>query len=311
MNIWDAAERAARLRLRWAGIAGRTFDGPAGPVHTYDARGGGPRPPTVLLHGIGSSATAYGRLLRGLAPRVSRVVAPDLPGHGFSAGLDGPPHPQALAEQAVAIVDALVDDLGGRAVVVGTSMGGALALRYALARPERVEALVLCSPAGAPLDADALDALRADFDVADLADARAFVERLFAGRPPAPGLVARAVRDRLSRPVVQGLLARVGPDDFLDPQAAAALDPPTLLLWGTAERVLPEHCLTWYRRHLPGRVCIECPEGWGHSAHLEHTAELVDRVCRFVDDAVSRRPQPSDGGCCPKTAGEAPSTPCL
>lgn len=307
MNVWDAAERAARMRLRWAGLKSRTIEGPTGPVHTYDAPGRGDRPPTLLLHGIGSSATAYGQLLMGLAPEVRRLLAPDLPGHGFSATPEAPPSPAALAEQATAIIDALLDDVDGPAVVVGTSMGGAVALRYALARPDRVAALVLCSPAGAPLDGEALERLRADFDVASLADARAFVDRLFAGRPPAPRLVARAVRDRLSRPTVQRLLARVGPDDFLGPAEAAALRPPTLLLWGTAERVLPDACLHWYRRHLPDRVRIERPEGWGHSAHLEQTAALVDRVCRFVDETAAGRRTPSDGGSCPQTACEAPS----
>lgn len=305
MNIWDLAERAARLRLRVGGIGRRMIEGPGGPVHVYDAAGSGARPPMLLLHGIGSSATAYGPLMLGLAPHTTRILAPDLPGHGFSHGLDDF-DPEALAAQVVDIVDAALDG-HGRAVVIGTSMGGALALRYSLARPERVAALVLCSPAGAPIEGEALATLRAQFDVSALADARAFVDRLFAGPPPAPWLVSRAVRDRLRRPVVQTLLARVGPGSFLAPEEAARLAPPTLLLWGDRERVLPESCLRWFERHLPDTARIERPPGWGHSAHLEHTGALVDRVCAFVDRHSPDPGAPSAGESCPQTAGEAPS----
>ncbi len=306
MSVWDLAEKAARLRLRAGGLARRAIEGPAGSIHVYDAEGSGPRPPVLLLHGIGSSATAYGKLMLGLLPRAARVLAPDLPGHGFSHPIAPPVDPEALAEQCVSIVDTLLDPLDP-VVLVGTSMGGALALRYALARPARVAALVLCSPAGAPIEGDDLDALRAQFRVEALPDARAFVDRLFAGRPPARWLVSRAVRDRLRRPVVQTLLAGVGPESFLTPAEAARLDPPTLLLWGGRERVLPEGCLEWFARHLPDSARIERPAGWGHSAHLEHTAELVDRICAFVDRVGPAEGDPSAGESCPQAAGEAPS----
>jgi len=307
VSVWDHLERLARFRLRLAGVGGRMLDDEAGSVHVYDAAGAGPRPTTLLLHGIGSSATAYGKLVLGLVPRVERVLAPDLPGHGFSAAPGSPPSAAELARRSIAIVDRVLEPVTEPVVVIGTSMGGALALRYALARPERVGALVLCSPAGAPLDGAALQRLRADFAMDHLDDARAFVDRLFARPPPARGLIARAVHDRLSRPIVQDLLAGVGPDDFLDVRQAASLAPPTLLLWGTAERVLPDSCLTWFRAHLPDGVHIERPEGWGHSAHLEQTAALVDRICGFVDRVLPGSEAPSDGESCPEPAGEAPS----
>ncbi len=306
-NPWDGLERMARTRLRLAGIGGRLVERPGGAVHTYDAPGRGPRPPTILLHGIGSSATAYGKLLLGLRRHVRRLVAPDLPGHGFSATPTRLPEPAALTAEATAIVDGLLDDIGEPAVVVGTSMGGALALRYALARPRRVKALVLCSPAGAPLAGEALQTLRAQFAMDHPRAGHDFADRLFAGRPPARWLVGRAVRDRLSRPIVQSLLAAVGPGDFLSPDEATTLAPPTLLLWGTAERVLPDSCLTWFRNHLPSGVKIEQPEGWGHSAHLEQTGALVERVCAFVDRVAPPPAVTADGGSCPQPAGEAPS----
>lgn len=300
MSIFDGLERLARLRLRRAGIGSRRVAGPHGAVHVYDAPGRGSLPPAVVLHGIGSSATAYGGLLAGLRPHVERVVAPDLPGHGFSDPPPVIPGARALAAAAVEIVDGLVD---APAIVIGTSLGGALALHYALARPDKVAALVLCSPAGAPPSVDELAELRALFAMESRADAAAFVDRLFAGRPPLRRLVVRAVHDRLRRPIVQAFLEGLDDDAFLTPAEAAALRPPTLLLWGTAEKVLPASALEWFRAHLPPHVEIERPAGFGHSAHLEATAALVERICAFASTAVAG----SEAKSCPPAEGEAPS----
>lgn len=106
-----------------------------------DDRGEGEGSPVLLLHGFTGSAAAWGDpILRGLASR-RRVLAPDLPGHGASPT----PPPGRLA------LPALVEDLCQlldryrieRAVWMGYSMGGRVALGAAVLRPERVAALVL------------------------------------------------------------------------------------------------------------------------------------------------------------------------
>lgn len=283
MSVFDWFERLARFRLHRAGLVSHTVTGRDGAVHVYDAPGGGSLPATVLLHGIGSSATAYGGLMMALRPHVARIVAPDLPGHGFSAPLAEVPSGRELAARAVEIVDALID---GPSVVVGTSLGGALALQYALARPHKVAALVLCAPAGAPPTVDELDELRDLFAMQGRDDARAFVDRLFAGKPPLRGVVVRMVHDRLSRPIVQQFLGNLDDEAFMTADEAASLQPPTLLLWGEEERVLPASGLEWFRRHLPSHVRIEQPPGYGHSAHLERTGDLVDRIRGFTEEVV-------------------------
>ncbi len=113
------------------------------------------RPPLLLLHGFLSSTLTWTRVLDPLAAR-GRVVAFDRPAFGlsarpsppadeanFAAGED-PYSPQAQVAQTLALIDALELD---RPILVGSSAGGALALRVALARPDRVRALVLIAPA--------------------------------------------------------------------------------------------------------------------------------------------------------------------
>jgi pimeloyl-ACP methyl ester carboxylesterase len=124
----------------------RYVDTRAGRIHAYDAEGTGDLPTMVLLHGIGSAATSYGPLLTRLRRHARRVVAPELPGHGFSAEPAGTLTPERLYQAVRDALDILTPE---PIVLTGHSLGGGLALKYALENPDRVKALVLLSPAGA------------------------------------------------------------------------------------------------------------------------------------------------------------------
>src|SRR5262249_57035243 len=110
----------------------------------------GDGPAIVCLHAIGHGAADFARLRRRLAPRW-RVLAPDWPGQGRSAADREPPR----AARYAALLDGLLDACGvGRAVILGNSIGGAAALRYAPPRPQRVSALVLEKSGGLHHTAD-------------------------------------------------------------------------------------------------------------------------------------------------------------
>jgi alpha-beta hydrolase superfamily lysophospholipase len=103
--------------------------------------------PLVVVHGYAEHALRHGRLAEAAAAAGHPVVAVDLPGHGRSPG------PRALVRSyapLVAAVGASVDAataLGrGLPVLFGHSMGGAVALAYALERPAALERLVLSAP---------------------------------------------------------------------------------------------------------------------------------------------------------------------
>lgn len=102
-------------------------------------------PPLILLHGAGSNATMWGGDV-GLYSTYYRVYAVDLPGEpGRSAQNRPPMDSPAYAEW----LQDVLDGLGiGRAVVVGISRGGWMALKFAVTDPERVAALVLICPSG-------------------------------------------------------------------------------------------------------------------------------------------------------------------
>jgi FAD/FMN-containing dehydrogenase/pimeloyl-ACP methyl ester carboxylesterase len=105
---------------------------------------GGDGPPAILLHGPGASAVHWLPVMRVLA-RTRRVIAPDLPGHGLSAADGG-----ALdAERVLAWLEALIEHTcAAPPALVGNTVGGAIAARFAAARGGRIGALVLVGTLG-------------------------------------------------------------------------------------------------------------------------------------------------------------------
>jgi len=113
---------------------------------------GRPKASLVLSHGYAEHIGRYGHVLRPLAVNRFAIYAADHRGHGKSAG----------ARALVHRFDQYVDDLdlvmnrarqeqGGKpCYLLGHSMGGLIALRYALAHPDKIDALVLSAPAIKP-----------------------------------------------------------------------------------------------------------------------------------------------------------------
>ena len=113
-------------------------------IHLLE-RGDGP--PLVLLHGTTASAGFLVPLLNELGG--VRALAPDRPGHGLSDPIDLPR--DRFRESVVEWLDQLLDTLDVDApALLGHSAGGVWALWYALARPDRVQRLVVIAPPASP-----------------------------------------------------------------------------------------------------------------------------------------------------------------
>jgi pimeloyl-ACP methyl ester carboxylesterase len=241
-----------------------------------------PRPPVVLVHGLSSWMGFWGHQIPHLAA-TRRVLALDLPGFGASARPDAPYTMPWYART----VDRWLAALGiGRAVIVGHSMGGQIALSMALDRRARVAALVLAAPAGIerfrPGHAAWLERYqspRRAFDSPEVDLRHAFslafarhddgVERLLrervrmSGTPAMLGTslaVSRSVAGMLRHPV----FGRLG-----------EIAVPTLVVFGTEDRMIPNRVLNGGRtdriarlasRAIPGSRLV-LVHGAGHTVH--------------------------------------------
>jgi esterase len=94
-------------------------------------------PPLVVAHGLFGSARNWSAIGKRLA-RDREVLAVDMRNHGESPHLDDHDYP-AMAEDLAAVIDAA----GGRADLLGHSMGGKAAMALALTRPERIARLIV------------------------------------------------------------------------------------------------------------------------------------------------------------------------
>jgi pimeloyl-ACP methyl ester carboxylesterase len=212
-----------------------------------------------------------------------------MPAHGFS---DRPSelHPARLKHALVEAMDATLDE---PAVVFGNSMGGIAAVHYALARPERVRGLILCSPSGAMMNEEELRRFFGTFALDTHGKALAFVDRLFARKNRMRHVFAWGVRTQFGDPEVRKLLSSTSPEDLLTPAQLASLRVPVLLLWGRDERILPRHHLEFFRRHLPPHARIEEPEGFGHAPYLDDASAVARRILAFTSEVHELSPAPA------------------
>lgn len=295
----------ARQSLRLEGYKSRFVDASTGRVHLLEARGHGQAPPLVMLHGFTSCGAHFFPIAKRLRRKVDKIVLPDMPAHGLS---DAPRVPTARRVQD-GVIEALDAAVDRPSVLFGLSMGGFAAIRYALARPERVRGLVLCSPGGADMPDDELDRLRRTFHLPSHDHALRFVDRLLTKPTLLRQAYALGVRNSFGRPEMRTLLASMQREDLLQPEQLGALQVPTLLLWGRKDRILPPSSLDFFKRHLPSHVRIEEPESFGHSPFLEQPEELSRHIETFVDGLAGAGPHASSPTLrrAPSTAGAAPN----
>lgn len=194
---------------------------------------GGTGTPVVLLHGFGADRLSWVATAPVIAPHAA-VWAADLPGHGAAANAVGDGSPQAMARD---LLDAL-GEIAEPMLMVGHSMGGAVALHLAALAPERVRGLVLIAPAGlgGAVDSAFLQGLpQLDSEEAALAMLTRLVSR---ARLIQPAMAAHVMAG-LADPARRAALATVG-------QALATMPPPpwpptrpVRLLWGEEDRINP------------------------------------------------------------------------
>jgi pimeloyl-ACP methyl ester carboxylesterase len=246
----------------------------------------GTGPTIVLMHGFGGSARNFGPQARAFGKRW-RVVRFDARGHGRS---EAPADPDAYRPEAfVADVGRVLDRVGAdRAVVGGLSMGAAVAVRFALAHPERVRALVLAAfPPGARVGGFA--AVAGPFaDAIEREGLEAAGARYAWG--PSSGLDetgAQLVRQGfLEHPpqglahTLRGLLAVQPSAEELAPQAATLAMPTLLIVGGNDRRSLAASRVLASAMPAARLVVVE---GAGHIVNLADPAAFNAAVEEFLD----------------------------
>ena len=231
-----------------------------------ETRGAGP-PYFVCLHGLADTLSVWSRLAPALAAR-GQVVLVDQRAHGGSDAPPGPYRREDLATDIRALLDRLAID---RAVLVGHSMGGVVAVTTALACPERVAGLVLLGTASeaSPRVAAWYERIACAAEIDGLAGlARAIygagADRRVEGDPQGIAHVTRCLKSLTHDPLTPRL---------------PAIGCPVLVVVGESDP-MGVGASVIIQRHIPGAE-LEVIPGRGHWLHVEAADLLLDMVDRF------------------------------
>lgn len=260
--------------------------------------GGGP--PIVFLHGFTGSTETWESFQLVFAERY-RTIAVDLPGHGGSSDPDDPL--RYSLDRVANDLAKVLDELGvERIALIGYSMGGRAAIRFALSHAPRVAALILESTSPGIAD----PGLREDRRAADeaLADdieqhgIEAFVDRwetlsLWETQRDLPAETqARLRAQRLAnrpRGLANSLRGAGAANDVPTQHLLQELRVPSLILAGARDDRYVE-LGNMLGASLPNSTMVIIPEA-GHAAHLEQPRAFADAIARFLSGV------PSSGDC--------------
>lgn len=259
-------------------------------VH-YQEAGQPDAPAMILIHGFAASNLVWSKVLLELAEAGFRVIAPDLLGYGYS---DKPRHlDYTIPRQAEMVVD-LMQRLGiERAVLIGSSYGGAIAATIALDHPELVEKLILVGAVtnnkptrfllmrlfGSPIIGDILSPLLVGsrrllrIRMKRVYDRHSWVldeRRVDARHLP---LRTRGAHRAIIRTVRRWDAQRISRDAHL-------LTVPTLLIWGDTDREVPLRDGERLHEEVPCSRLIVF-RACGHLPHEEYPLEFVEVVLNF------------------------------
>ncbi len=230
----------------------------------------------LCLHGVGGNGAVFAPLMSRLAENHS-PCAFDQPGHGRSGGLDSLGSVERMTDFSRAVVEKL--DLR-RPVLLGHSLGSAIALEYALRYPQEVRALVLCS-SGARLEI--LDSvLELQRRVTEGKERRPFPRELFSSAASPETMRQGFMEDMKTDPRARYgdmLAAREwNAEERLD-----ALATPCLVVWGEDEQPALAAQAELLVSRVRGAQKPVVPKA-GHMLPLEAPEALADGVGRFLAD---------------------------
>jgi magnesium chelatase accessory protein len=255
----------------------------------------GDGPPLLLLHGTGAATHSW-RDLMPLLAREFTVIAPDLPGHGFTRGSMGNPRLPAVAKAVRALLDSLVIE---PVAVIGHSAGAAVALRMTIDGLVQPKAIVALSPALLPFPGIAQHLFPA---MAKMLFVNPFAPHVFAQVARGNGTVARFLA-RSTGSVIDaagvaqyarlfgtsahcaGALAMMANWDLTPLKAdLPTITTPLLVMHGEKDAAIPVASVTAAVSLVPD-AAFEILPGLGHLAHEEAPDAVSAAISAFVQSA--------------------------
>lgn len=269
---------------------------------TVHLRDEGPRDgvPIILLHGSNADLHTWQPWVDALKADY-RVIRYDQRGHGLTGAA---PDADYTLDAFTGDVELVADALGLEQFILGgNSMGGWISAGYALDNQARLAGLVLVDASGAPIERDGPPPLGFRIaqtpvlrEVARHFMSRSIFERSLAQSVSNQAIVTDEEIDRYwelarlpgNRKATMQRFAT--PRVVYSQEQIAALDVPTLVMWGEEDALIPLAAGDWYAEHLPNNSYVTYP-GIGHIPQQEHVAQSVDDLRQWLEQLVPAEPE--------------------
>jgi pimeloyl-ACP methyl ester carboxylesterase len=232
------------------------------------------RPPVILIHGAGGHHLHWPPEIRRLTGQ--RIFAPDLPGHGKSDGVGR----QSVADYAQCVLDLLDTLYLHKAVIIGHSMGAAIALTLALDHPRRVLGLGVIG-GGARLRVSPDLILNTASPVTMPHALQAIAELAFSPKVE-PHLKQTAMqRMAATRPtVLNGDFIACDQFDVMD--RLAKIRVPTLVMCGADDRMTPLRYSEYLSASIKHAQLAVIPDA-GHMVMIEKPMAVAVALSEFIN----------------------------
>jgi pimeloyl-[acyl-carrier protein] methyl ester esterase len=251
----------------------------------------GSGPPLVLLHGWAMHSGLFAPLLPRLVGRF-RVLRVDLPGHGCSESVS----PYALDTIIAAIAGAVArvaDPAGEPLTLLGWSLGGTVALRWALAEPARIGRLILTGTTPCfvarpdwpqAMAATTLSRFGEELAVSYRLTLQRFIALQVRGSEHARTVLAQLrselfARGEPSREVLRAALELLARTDLR--REVAAIGQTAVVIAGERDMLTPPEACEWLAHALP-RATFRLIRGAAHAPFLSHPEAFVSAIADGV-----------------------------
>jgi pimeloyl-ACP methyl ester carboxylesterase len=249
-------------------------------------------PTLILLHGFGASLHTWEPWARALSSEY-RVIRFDMPGAGLSAP---DPNGDYSDARSMRVLTAVMDHFGiAKASLIGNSMGGKIAWKFAATFPDRVDKLVLVSPDGFAAPGEEYGKRQPVPSMVKLMRYALPKPLLKMNLDPAYGDPARLTDDIVTRyhDLMLGpgnrdaMIARMEQTELVNPVPLLnGIMAPTLLLWGQKDAMIPVANADDYVKSLPDSKLVVL-SGVGHLPQEEAQETALVPVKKFL--AANRR----------------------
>lgn len=249
--------------------------------------------PLLLIHGWGMHGGVWDEVAQKLAADF-RVHSIDLPGYGKSARIDLPPQERGL-DSLDEIVELLATQFSEPLTVCGWSLGGQIALHWAVREPDKVRRLILVAstPCFAQradwtcgMESDVLKQFAGDLEQNHAATLRRFIALQLRGSENERELLTR-LRERLfSRGEPDMAALRAGLDILRDVDLRGDLQhikQPAMIMAGERDKLTPPEASHYMARTMPSARLVEIA-GAAHAPFLSHPEIVVEQIKSFLHE---------------------------